>query len=131
MAGRTETFTVTFDRGGAKALERLSRAIEQSNLLELEKIRDRRAKDEVAVPIGCDEHCPVHEAKDVDSSYTVIGPKCFTDGKVISYKGENYYKTCDAYVYDHEGGGQSFCVLRLGHPNKYHEAYDGHLKAIE
>lgn len=24
--------------------------------------------------------------------FTVIGPECFTDGEVICYKGENYFK---------------------------------------
>ena len=25
-----------------------------------------------------------------DGDFTVIGPECFTDGNVISYRGENY-----------------------------------------
>jgi phosphoribosylpyrophosphate synthetase len=143
MAVRTENVIVSFDRGGAKAMERLARAIEQSNQIEIDKERHRRAEKEKAAekaraaPTGCDEHCPVHEvaddesgevAEDVSYDYTVIGPECFVDGVVISYKGENYYKSCDAFVYDREDGGQSFCVLRVNHHGTIHEAYDGKLR---
>lgn len=56
-----------------------------------------------------------------------IGPECFadTDAAVISYKGDNYYRACDAFVVDLEDGGQAFCVKRVGHPGKIHEAYYG------
>lgn len=57
--------------------------------------------------------------------YTDIGPECFTNGDVISYKGENYYRACDAFVTDRPEGGQSFCVKRINHPGTIHEAYDG------
>lgn len=58
-------------------------------------------------------------------TYTDIGVECFTDGLVISYKGENYYKACDAFVHDLEDGGQAFCVKRMNHPTEIHESYDG------
>lgn len=56
-----------------------------------------------------------------------IGPECFANDTltVISYKGVNYYKACDEFVTDRKEGGQSFCVKRIGHPGKIHEAYDG------
>jgi hypothetical protein len=56
-----------------------------------------------------------------------IGPECFAtaDATVISYKGDNYYRACDVVVGDNEEGGQKFCVKRVGHPGKTHEAYDG------
>lgn len=66
---------------------------------------------------------PLHER-----TFTDIGPECFTDDYVISYKGENYYKACDEFVYDRDDGGQSFCVKRVDHPGMYHEAYDGRQK---
>jgi hypothetical protein len=59
------------------------------------------------------------------TNYTDIGPECFTNGEVISYKGENYYKACDVFVADLPDGGQCFCVKRVGHPGLVHESYDG------
>lgn len=61
-------------------------------------------------------------------NYTDIGPECFTNGNVISYKGENYYRACDAFVTDRPEGGQSFCVKRVDHPGTIHEAYDGTIR---
>jgi len=62
-------------------------------------------------------------------NYIDIGPECFTNGNVISYKGENYYRACDAFVNDRsEEGGQSFCVKRVDHPGTIHEAYDGTIR---
>lgn len=60
-----------------------------------------------------------------DGPYMNIGPEAFTDGDVISYKGENYYRACDIWVSDMIGGGQSFCVKRVNHPGKYHEDFEG------
>jgi hypothetical protein len=59
-----------------------------------------------------------------------IGAECFvdTDIHVISYRGENYYKACDAFVRDRPDGGQSFCVKRVDHPGNIHEAYDGYVR---
>lgn len=54
-----------------------------------------------------------------------IGDECFTNGEVISYKGENYYKACDTPVKNNEDGSTSHCVRRVGHPGLLHEAYDG------
>lgn len=71
---------------------------------------------------GCKCGDPYHSLL---TNFTDIGPECFTNGLVISYKGENYYKACDTFVYDRKEGGQSFCVKRVGHPGKIHEAYDG------
>lgn len=58
-----------------------------------------------------------------------IGPETFTDGLVISHKGENYYLACGSLVTNKDGGGQSFCVKRTGHPSRIHEDYYGNLKA--
>lgn len=59
--------------------------------------------------------------------YVEIGPECFSDaaGTIISYKGENYYRACDTFVGNVLGGGQSFCVKRVGHPGSVHEDFDG------
>jgi hypothetical protein len=56
-----------------------------------------------------------------------IGPECFANPEetVISWKGANYYKACDAFVSDLEDGGQSHCVKREGHPSSIHEDFDG------
>lgn len=59
------------------------------------------------------------------TEYIDLGPEMFTDGKVICYKGEYYYRSCDAFVCHNREGGQSFCVKRVGHPSMDHEAYDG------
>jgi len=57
--------------------------------------------------------------------YEDIGPECFTDGFVISYKGENYYRACGAVVLWKEGGATTSCVKRVGHPGSIHEDYQG------
>jgi len=56
---------------------------------------------------------------------TEIGPECFTNGESIWYKGDIYYRACNAFVADFEDGGKSFCVKRVGHPSQTHESYDG------
>jgi len=57
-----------------------------------------------------------------------IGPECFTDGFIISYKGENYYRACDEWVADTSDGGEEFCVKRVDHPGNVHEAYSGNTR---
>lgn len=67
-----------------------------------------------------------------NTDFPVIGPECFSDkeGTVISYKGEHYYKACNAFVKDNPDGGQSFCVKRVNHPGRLriHESYDGTIR---
>lgn len=62
-----------------------------------------------------------------------IGPECFAsaDVHVISYKGDNYYKSCDEFVADRPKGGQTFCVKRIGHPGTIHEDWDGLVRSEE
>jgi hypothetical protein len=67
------------------------------------------------------------EKKPTDN-YTVLGPELFTNGDVISYKGENYYRACDERVTTMADGGQSFCVKRVNHPGKIHEDYEGRIR---
>lgn len=56
-----------------------------------------------------------------------IGSECFANEEetIISYKGENFYKSCDHQVTDIEGGGASHCVKRVDHPGVRHEDFDG------
>lgn len=70
----------------------------------------------------------------MNSDFPVIGPECFTnkDASVISYKGANYFRACDAFVRDLPGGGQSHCVKRVGHiPENVHEDYDGNVNSTD
>lgn len=59
-----------------------------------------------------------------------IGPEAFTDGdeEVISYKGENYYKSCPERVTGEDDGAGSFCVKRVNHPGDVHEDFHGRIK---
>lgn len=54
--------------------------------------------------------------------YVDIGPECFTDaaGNVVSYKGQEYIKTCGSFVTDLPEGGQAFCTLSYDHPGDEH-----------
>lgn len=52
--------------------------------------------------------------------YTTIGDECFTDGYIVSYKGQEYIKTCGSFVTDLPGGGQAFCTLSYDHPGAEH-----------
>lgn len=56
------------------------------------------------------------------AEFVGIGPECFTDteGNVISYKGQEYVKTCGHFVVDLPGGGQAFCTLSYDHPEPGH-----------
>lgn len=57
----------------------------------------------------------------------VLGPECFVykDEKVLSWKGQEYIKTCGEFVVDLPEGGQAFCTLSYDHPgvhvNTHHE----------
>jgi len=64
------------------------------------------------------------------AGFEVLGSFCFTNGRVINHKGENYYKACDAIVakLDDLEGGMSHCVKRLDHPSTEHEDYQGRVK---
>lgn len=52
--------------------------------------------------------------------YETIAEECFTDGNVISYKGQEYIKTCGTFVTILPGGGQAFCTLSYDHPGNEH-----------
>lgn len=70
-------------------------------------------------------NCPGRPAPEESmDNYIDIGPECFTNGNVISFKGENYYRACNEFVSDLPDGGQSFCVKRVGHAGNMHEDYD-------
>lgn len=60
-----------------------------------------------------------------DPDYVDIGASCFMKGDVINYLGENFYKACSSFVAELEGGGQSSCVKRIGHPGIIHEDFEG------
>lgn len=68
------------------------------------------------------------EAELPPDGYEVLAPECFTNGKVIAYKGENYYKACDALVMITHDGEQVHCVKRVGHPSLDHEDYHGNVR---
>lgn len=63
-----------------------------------------------------------------DSTFTDIAPECFTDGDVISYKGQNFYRACDFLVTEEPEGAGSYCVKRVNHPSGVHEDYIGRTK---
>ena len=56
------------------------------------------------------------------SDITVIGPECFAyvDETVLSWKGQEYVKTCGKFVTDLPDGGQAFCTLTYDHPGLDH-----------
>lgn len=51
-----------------------------------------------------------------------IGPECFANGEqtVISWKGQEYVKTCGSFVADLPDGGKAFCTLTFDHPGFEH-----------
>jgi hypothetical protein len=50
------------------------------------------------------------------------------DKLVINWDGEQYYKSCGAFVSKVGDGGESSCVKREGHPGTVHEDFDGRTK---
>lgn len=77
-----------------------------------------------------DRYTPVLRTEEYDpmaTDFPPIGPECFSNKErtVISWKGENFYKACDALVVEHPDGGASHCVKRVGHPSIIHESFDG------
>jgi hypothetical protein len=64
-------------------------------------------------------------------TYINIGPEAFTDGLAISYKGEIYYKSCDALVVENNDGSSTHCVKRVNHPKDHiHEDYEGNVREV-
>lgn len=66
--------------------------------------------------------------EELSGDVTVIGQDCITNGEVISYRGENFYKACDQWVVAVDGEGQSFCVKRSGHNGYIHEDIHGNFR---
>lgn len=61
----------------------------------------------------------------------VLGPELFLseDEKVMSYKGQEYYKPCGEFVKDLPDGGQSFCVKIVDHfRSMEHEDIHGNIR---
>ena len=54
--------------------------------------------------------------------YITIGDECFIgpDRNVISYKGQEYIKTCGEFVAHLRDGAQAFCTLSYDHPGRKH-----------
>lgn len=70
----------------------------------------------------------VDDSRVTNSDFIDIGPECFSDSDrtVISWKGENFYRACDAVVVAHKlEGGSTHCVQRVGHPDNIHQDFDG------
>ena len=64
-----------------------------------------------------------------NTDYTKVGDSAFTNGNVISYEGENYYRACNYKVSDKPDGGTTYCVKHVDHrsnPNSLHEDFEGH-----
>jgi hypothetical protein len=59
-----------------------------------------------------------------------LGPELFasTDRRVINYKGNNYYLSCDSPVYDKPEGGGTFCIKPIHHSHYEHEDFEGRTK---
>lgn len=68
----------------------------------------------------------MHSAPPISKDVIDLGPELFAsaDLRVISYKGNNYYKTCDEKVYDLPAGGATHCVLRMFH-HYGHQDFEG------
>lgn len=68
-----------------------------------------------------------------NGGFVDIGPACFADGgfTVISYRGANYYRACNAFVAERPDGAQNFCVKRVGHGGTYHEDFFGNRRDSE
>lgn len=53
--------------------------------------------------------------------YTPIGDECFIyKDELISYKGQEYIKTCGEFVMDLPDGGSAYCTLAFDHPGNDH-----------
>jgi len=66
-----------------------------------------------------------------NTDYTKVGDSAFTNGNVISYEGENYYRACNYLVKTNEDGSASHCVKHVDHrnnPNSLHEDFAGNIK---
>lgn len=54
-----------------------------------------------------------------------IEGKCVVQGDVISYKGDNFYRSCGYIVTGTPLLGSTSCLKRIGHPGNVHEDYAG------
>lgn len=90
-------------------LFKILRALDQRNQIEREAVRERITK-------------PTIDEQDIA---TIVSPECSAEGDVIVYQGDTYQLACNEFVTDRLGGGAIFCIKRIGHTSKTHEAYDG------
>lgn len=67
----------------------------------------------------------------VASIHNVEGAFSNADESVINWKGDNFYRSCDALVMEMPDGGATYCVKRADHPGDIHEDYDGVRKTDE
>lgn len=75
--------------------------------------------DQVKALVGIDE---AFIRPDTPKDVIVIGEECvaYGDENVISWKGQEYVKTCGAFVKDLPDGGKAFCTLTHDHPGLKH-----------
>lgn len=62
-------------------------------------------------------------------SVLVLAPELFLseDERVMSYKGQEYYKPCGKLVFNRPDGGQNFCVKIDGHVRQECEDSEGRI----
>lgn len=52
-----------------------------------------------------------------DGDYPSIGPECFAyKDEIISWKGQEFIRTCGEFVKALPDGGQAFCTMAFNHP---------------
>lgn len=56
---------------------------------------------------------------------TVQGAFSNENETIINWKGENFYRACDAFVMNKPGGGESHCVKPVYHSGDLHVDWDG------
>lgn len=57
-----------------------------------------------------------------------LAPNAISDGKVINYKGDNFYKGCGKTVTGDIFSGKTTCVKPVDHPSSFCEDYHGNTR---
>lgn len=118
MAQLQSKIEIVLNHETKQAIRQLTQSLQQMNQISIDIHRAKMGQVEVM------SNMPLKHT----GAYIDIAPECFSDGLVISYKGANYYKACDAFVYEDSEGSSSHCVKRVNHSGPLHEDYEGRTK---
>lgn len=115
--------TISFDQKSIRLIERITKALEEANKRPVDRTTNVFQQHNMELP-----EIPEQKVPNPSDFVQDLGSELFAtgDGEVISWKGDNFYKSCGAIVDDDRpNGGTSTCVLPVGHAAGFCVDWDG------